>query len=91
MFFKEIPDPNQLPDLPPLEEIDKNQSNLVTLEERLPINSIEDPESSYFSLLRYFFCQNSPSNSLTIPGKYVFQPIKIILYRLTCPFLKKRH
>lgn len=63
----EIPDPNQLPDLPPLEEIDKNQSNIVTLEERLPINSIEDPESSYFSLLRYFFCQNSPSNSLTIP------------------------
>ena len=74
-----------LPDLPPLEEIEKNQSTnigktkisqkrqlfivfffLVTLEER-PMNSIvEDPESSYFSLLRYFFCQSS-ANSLTIP------------------------
>ena len=70
-----------LPDLPPLEEIDKNQSNIVTLEER-PINSVEDPESSYFSLLRYFFCQ-TPSNSLTIPGKYTNSTYAVLkMYRV---------
>ena len=47
---------SSLPDLPALEEITKpmhSANNMITLEERQP----NEPESNFFSLLRYFFCQ----------------------------------
>ena len=49
-------EPASLPDLPALEEITKplhSANNMITLEERQP----NEPESNFFSLLRYFFCQ----------------------------------